>query len=433
MAAAPGHAPAGRSAPVGAPAGGGVPDGWLRTRLRARLRRRRTVDLLIVAGLVAWSLAGSRWGDAPTSHSSWAYVFGVLLPLPLLSRRRHPLPVLLAVPTTAWPLHCCSPALRWGRSCWGCTSGPAARTWPRCWSGPTRPNGTVTSGRSRRPPRSAPADRPGDARHRRPQRGRDGGAQRRRGRHRAPRPQCRARSQPAGVRHRPGALGEMHRLLGVLRDGDPDELALQPTLAQLGDLLTRVRAAGLHVELVEVGTRPTLPPSTELAAYRLVQESLTNIVKHGREVTHITVSLRYRAAGVDLTVDDDGRPHHRLVVTEPAGHGLVGMRERLTAVNGTLDAGPRADGGWRVSAGLPSTSAVLPPISCPRHRRSDQSREHPGGVRRRPGVAAPGLPHGAVRPGRPRGRGRSRRRDGSPAPGPFAAARARRQRPRRRL
>ncbi len=418
MAAAPGHAPAGRSAPVGAPAGGGVPDGWLRARLWARLRCGRTVDALIVVGLVAWSLAGSRWGDAPTSHSSWGYVFGVLLPLPLLSRRRHPVPVLLAICAIAVgelladsPVTAVAAVLVALYSVGAHSDSRRSRvvaavvseaevvlaTWR--WAPPDHrlatallltgtSLGSLVLGvyvRTRRAYLAALLERTHTAERDRDQRALLAAAEERR---RIAREMhdivahsvavmvalsdgaaatalrdpnaAREASQQASATGRQ-ALGEMHRLLGVLRDGDPDELAPQPTLAQLGDLLTRVRAAGLHVELVEVGTRPTLPPSTELAAYRLVQESLTNIVKHGREVTHITVSLRYRAAGVDLTVDDDGRPHHRLVVTEPAGHGLVGMRERLTAVNGTLDAGPRADGGWRVSARLPSTSAALPP------------------------------------------------------------------------
>jgi signal transduction histidine kinase len=157
----------------------------------------------------------------------------------------------------------------------------------------------------------------------------------------------------------------MHRLLGVLRDGDPDELEPQPSLVGLDALLTSVRVAGLRVELVEVGTRPLLPPSTELAVYRLVQESLTNIVKHGHGVTRVTVALRYRGAAVDLTVDDDGRPQDAEQTVEPAGHGLVGMQERVAAVSGTLHAGPRADGGWRISAQLPGEPAAATATRAP--------------------------------------------------------------------
>jgi signal transduction histidine kinase len=419
MAAAPGQAPAGRSAPDRAPAGGGVPDGGLRTRLREQLRRGWTVDVLIVVGLVAWSLAESLWGDAPGTHPSWAYPFGVLLPLPLLARRRHPLPVLLAVSAIALadlvaniPVNAVVAVLvalysvgarsdsRRARVVAAVVSevGVLLATWrwaphdhrlaaALLFTGTAL--GSLVLGvyvRTRRAYLAALLDRTHTAERDRDQRALLAAAEERRRIARelhdivahsvavmvalsdgaaatALRDPDAAReaSQQASATGRQ-ALGEMHRLLGVLRDGDPDELAPQPTLAQLGDLLTRVRAAGLHVELVESGTRPTLPPSAELAVYRLMQESLTNIVKHGHGVTRVTVSLRYRAAGIDLEVDDNGRPHHSGLSGEPAGHGLVGMGERLTAVNGTLQAGPRADGGWRISAHLPSVPAAAPPV-----------------------------------------------------------------------
>jgi len=410
MVAGPVRAPAGPSAPDRAPAGGSAPARGRWTRLRAH-RRERTVDVLIVLGVLAWGLAGSRWGDAPGHHPSWGYLFDVLLPLPLLARRRHPLPVLLAVAAVAlgeWladsPVsanaavlvalysigaHCDSRRVLALAALIGEVGVVLATV---RWAPPDHRlaaalllTGTTAAGlvlgvyvRTRRAYLTALLERARTAERDRDQRALLAAAEERRRIARelhdivahsvavmvalsdgaaatALRDPDAAReaSQQAAATGRQ-ALGEMHRLLGVLRDDDNDGLDPQPSLAQLDGLLTPVRAAGLHVEVVEVGTRPTLPPSAELAVYRLVQESLTNIVKHGHGVTRVTVGLRYRPAGVDLTVDDDGRPHDRHDTGGPDGHGLVGMRERVSAVSGTLHTGPRTDGGWRVSAHLPS-------------------------------------------------------------------------------
>jgi signal transduction histidine kinase len=146
------------------------------------------------------------------------------------------------------------------------------------------------------------------------------------------------------------AIEELRRLLGVLRDGSESaELAPQPDLGGLGDLVERARESGLHVELSIEGDRRSLPAGIELAGYRIVQEALTNIRKHAG-TARARVTIQYRPACLDMLVEDEGRG-----VAGGAGtaHGLVGMRERATLYGGTLDAGPRPGGGFRVRARLP--------------------------------------------------------------------------------
>jgi signal transduction histidine kinase len=147
------------------------------------------------------------------------------------------------------------------------------------------------------------------------------------------------------------ALVEMRRLLGVLReDGDdPTELAPQPGIAQLESLAETVRAAGVAVALHVDDECDTLPPALELSVYRIVQEALTNTLKHAGSVQ---AEVRIRRSGGSLTVDvvDEGAPS-----AEPdrVGHGLVGMHERTALFGGELRAGPRPEGGWAVHARLP--------------------------------------------------------------------------------
>jgi signal transduction histidine kinase len=157
-----------------------------------------------------------------------------------------------------------------------------------------------------------------------------------------------------------GALSEMRRLLGVLRD-DPDnsdacdELAPSPGLAALDELASRVTEAGVPVELRVEGSRHTVPAGVDLAAYRIVQEALTNVLKHAGPAA-ATVTVRYWDDGLRLMVTDDGRGASRALhsddETEPAGHGIVGMRERAELYGGSLAAGPRPGGGFRVTATL---------------------------------------------------------------------------------
>lgn len=163
-----------------------------------------------------------------------------------------------------------------------------------------------------------------------------------------------ARSALAAIKKSSGELlREMRATLGVLRGVDEDPpRAPVAGLARLDDLLAENRSAGLPVEFEVAGAERELPPSVDQAAYRIVQESLTNARKHaGPARAH--VRLRYADDGLTVQVDDDGRA--TAVPTEPVGgNGLPGMRERATALGGTLTAGPRTGGGFRVEAHLPS-------------------------------------------------------------------------------
>ncbi|WP_405491608.1 sensor histidine kinase [Streptomyces sp. NBC_00096] len=156
------------------------------------------------------------------------------------------------------------------------------------------------------------------------------------------------------------ALAEMRRLLGVLRTGEPQEsedYVPQPDVEQIEVLVEQVRAAGLAVDFEVEGAPRKLPSGVELTAYRIVQEALTNTRKHGGPDASASVRLVYFDDGLGLLVEDNGRgAAHELYEdggADGAGHGLIGMRERIGMVGGTLDAGPRPGGGFRISALLP--------------------------------------------------------------------------------
>jgi signal transduction histidine kinase len=156
------------------------------------------------------------------------------------------------------------------------------------------------------------------------------------------------------------ALAEMRRLLGVLRTGEHQEAGEyvpQPDVQQIEDLVEQVRSAGLTVDFRVEGTARALPSGVELTAYRIVQEALTNTRKHGGPDAGASVRLVYFDDGLGLLVEDDGRgAAHEMYEdggADGAGHGLIGMRERVGMVGGTLDAGPRPGGGFRISALLP--------------------------------------------------------------------------------
>jgi len=156
------------------------------------------------------------------------------------------------------------------------------------------------------------------------------------------------------------ALAEMRRLLGVLRTGDTresGEYVPQPDVEQIEDLVDQVRRTGLAVDFKVEGTARPLPSGVELTAYRIVQEALTNTRKHGGPDAGASVRLVYFDDGLGLLVEDDGRgAAHELYEdggADGAGHGMIGMRERVGMVGGTLDAGPRPGGGFRISALLP--------------------------------------------------------------------------------
>ncbi|WP_407560221.1 sensor histidine kinase [Streptomyces sp. 184] len=161
------------------------------------------------------------------------------------------------------------------------------------------------------------------------------------------------------------ALAEMRRLLGVLRTGDHGaggEYVPQPGVEQLAELVEQVRGAGLAVSFEVAGSPRELPSSIELAAYRIVQEALTNTRKHGGPEAGAAVRLTYADGELEVLVEDDGRGSLPELYEEGGadgqGHGLIGMRERVGMTGGELDAGPRPGGGFRVRAVLPLKTAA---------------------------------------------------------------------------
>jgi signal transduction histidine kinase len=146
------------------------------------------------------------------------------------------------------------------------------------------------------------------------------------------------------------ALVEMRRLLAVLRRTDADlSLAPQPGLDDLDELLGQVRGAGLPVELRVEGEAEPLPPGVDLSAYRIVQEALTNALKHAGPA-RARVTVRYRNDEVELEVADDGAGTGK---GEGSGQGLIGMRERVAIYGGALESGSHNGGGYLVRAKLP--------------------------------------------------------------------------------
>ncbi|MFC5016529.1 sensor histidine kinase [Streptomyces lienomycini] len=174
----------------------------------------------------------------------------------------------------------------------------------------------------------------------------------------------------AGIRQNAlEALTELRRVLGVLRSEHPDVLeaaagaeaaphAPQPTLDRLDALVENTRAAGLTVTTGTSGTRRPLPPGVELSAYRIVQEALSNVLRHAPgasarvHLTHLPIGLRVEVSNT--------RPTRAPAPSQGAGHGLLGMRERVAMLDGTLTAHPMPDGGYQVAAFLPSDGPDLP-------------------------------------------------------------------------
>jgi signal transduction histidine kinase len=161
------------------------------------------------------------------------------------------------------------------------------------------------------------------------------------------------------------ALAEMRRLVGVLRDdasGQPDATSPQPGLDDVAGLVERVRAGGLAVTLESQGEPVQLPSGLGLAAFRIVQEGLTNVLGHaGPEVT-ARVCLWWSPSALTVDVVDDGRGAGAPTVSDGAGHGLLGMRERAGVYGGVVQAGPMPGGGWGVRAVLP---LVEPAVDAP--------------------------------------------------------------------
>ncbi|HEX5196758.1 MAG TPA: sensor histidine kinase [Gaiellales bacterium] len=144
-------------------------------------------------------------------------------------------------------------------------------------------------------------------------------------------------------------VDEMRLLLGVVRSDAGEGLSPQPGLGDLDQLVSNVRSAGLHVDLRVEGERSPLSPGVDLSAYRIVQEALTNVLKHAESAT-VEVTVRYANDAVQVEVCDDGRPREP---TAGGGNGLIGMRERVAMLGGEFRAGARRDGGFAVFARLP--------------------------------------------------------------------------------
>jgi signal transduction histidine kinase len=147
------------------------------------------------------------------------------------------------------------------------------------------------------------------------------------------------------------ALTEMRRMLGVMRSSGeaPAALAPQPGLEHLDRLIAQVEEAGLPVTLRVEGIRPAISPGVDLSAYRIVQEGLTNALKHAKGA-HAEVVVRYIDSSVELEIADNGPG---APTGDGLGHGLVGMRERVALYGGTIESGPRAGGGFVLRAQLP--------------------------------------------------------------------------------
>lgn len=167
------------------------------------------------------------------------------------------------------------------------------------------------------------------------------------------------------------ALDDMRRLLVLLRVGGPGaqdgkgqgegRYAPAPGLDRLDELIQRVTNAGTPVELVVVGPPARLPSGMDLCVYRVVQEALTNVLKHAGPAARATVTLCYAPRTLTVCVVDDGRRRPPAPSGTVSGHGLIGMSERARIYGGTVTAGPRAPGGFEVRLTLPAPSTSVPP------------------------------------------------------------------------
>ena len=150
------------------------------------------------------------------------------------------------------------------------------------------------------------------------------------------------------------ALGELRRLLGVLRTEDEDEeLSPQPSLDRLDDLVARVEEAGVEVEVTVEGDLQDLPTALGLSAYRILQEGLTNVLKHAGRWARAEVVVRRTQDQLVLEIADDGRGVASEAARVRGGHGLIGMRERVALFGGHMSTGPRRGGGFFVRTEIP--------------------------------------------------------------------------------
>ena len=149
------------------------------------------------------------------------------------------------------------------------------------------------------------------------------------------------------------SIDELRRILVLLRT--PDQVAQvrpAPLLAELPDLVDGYREVGLPVRLTVTGQPRPVPSGVQLSIYRMVEETLTNVLKHSRPST-VTIQLTYAATAIDIEIDDDGKPLDTAEPSTGPGHGILGMRERVAALGGAFDARPLPGGGFRVAARLP--------------------------------------------------------------------------------
>jgi len=179
-------------------------------------------------------------------------------------------------------------------------------------------------------------------------------------------PQAAVRSLTTIAETGRAALADMRKILGVLRapgtDEQPQDTAPQPISEDLETLVDHVRDSGLEVSLIRVGDQRPLPPGLSLTLYRICQEALTNVLKHAGPSATATVLLQWSQQRIVLQVDDTGRG--AAAAQDGGGHGLVGMQERVNLFGGTLEAGAKTGGGFRVRAEipLPGTPAADSPI-----------------------------------------------------------------------
>jgi signal transduction histidine kinase len=158
------------------------------------------------------------------------------------------------------------------------------------------------------------------------------------------------------------ALDELRATVGLLRQAGDPEAPTEPApgLRRLDDLVGTFRSAGLDVEVARDAAGTVLPAAVDLAAFRIVQEALTNVQKHAGTGARAEVSVVRSGEDLEITVLDDGNGH-RTASVQGGGHGLLGMRERVTALGGILTTGPRPAGGFRVHAILPVTTSTRVP------------------------------------------------------------------------
>jgi signal transduction histidine kinase len=167
------------------------------------------------------------------------------------------------------------------------------------------------------------------------------------------------------------ALEEMRLMLGVLRSPEPAAREPQPGVAHLSDLADTARSAGLSVRVGITGKLADLAPSTQLTVYRIVQESLTNVLKHARNASRVTIDILYDWPCLSIDVANDGEVVIR-AATGRSGHGLTGMQERAALYEGHVTAGPKQAGGWSVTVQLALADDLPQP---PGHSESRRRRQ----------------------------------------------------------